>query len=80
LSVGSYGGPKLKISLKACPSPTFTFTGRRDILSQLHKSFEQTPNEPARQQRFVLYGLGGGGKTQIAFQFVKESQDRVTPR
>ncbi|KAF8224686.1 hypothetical protein L208DRAFT_1409724 [Tricholoma matsutake] len=62
--------------LKNCPSPTNLFTGRSDVLQQLHKCFPplSTSVESAQQCRFVLYGLGGGGKTQImiAFKFVKE--------
>ncbi|KAF8224415.1 hypothetical protein L208DRAFT_1311574, partial [Tricholoma matsutake] len=62
--------------LKNCPSPTNLFTGRNDVLLQLHKCFPPslTSVELAQQRRFVLYGLGGGGKTQIAFKFIKESE------
>jgi hypothetical protein len=57
------------------------FTGRNDILIQLHKCFTPQPTsvESAQQRRFVLYGLGGGGKTQIAFKFVKECQMETQP-
>ncbi|KAF8224846.1 hypothetical protein L208DRAFT_1122411, partial [Tricholoma matsutake] len=56
------------------PSPTNLFTGRNDVLLQLHKCFPPSPTsvESAQQRRFILYGLGGGGKTQIAFKFIKE--------
>jgi hypothetical protein len=62
--------------LKNCPSPTNLFTGRNDVLLQLHKCFTPLPTsvESAQQRRFVLYGLGGGGKTQIAFKFIRECQ------
>jgi hypothetical protein len=67
--------------LKNCPSPTNLFTGRNDVLLQLHKCFTPSPTsvELAQQRRFVLYGLGGGGKTQIAFKFVKECQMETQP-
>ncbi|KAF8240590.1 hypothetical protein L208DRAFT_1352538 [Tricholoma matsutake] len=62
--------------LKNCPSPTNLFTGRSDVLQQLHKCFPPLPTsvESAQQCRFVLYGPGGGGKTQIAFKFIQESE------
>jgi len=30
-------------------------------------------NDTISDHTFVLYGLGGSGKSQIAFQYVKES-------
>ena len=67
--------------LKNCHNPTNLFTGRNDVLLQLHKCFTPSPTsvESAQQRRFVLYGLGGGGKTQIAFKFVKECQMETQP-
>src|SRR3984957_16652093 len=56
---------------KRCPPPSRVFTGRRDILSQMHKYFSTNLGEC---RVFVLHGLGGAGKSQIAFKFVKECQ------
>jgi hypothetical protein len=74
-------GPKRKPVLKPCPSPTIVFTGRKDIISQLHQYFtpSSTSAKPAKQRRFVLYGLGGAGKTQIALKFVEECQVGAEP-
>jgi len=74
--------PKRAPLMKSCPSPTNLFTGRNDILLQLHQCFTPSPTsvESAEQRRFVLYGLGGGGKTQIALKFVKECQTETQPR
>ncbi|KAG5351242.1 hypothetical protein C0989_007302 [Termitomyces sp. Mn162] len=67
--------PKQEMSvqrlLPIVPAPSLLFTGREDILSQLeqylvHDSFLL---ELDHQHRFVLYGLGGAGKTQIVLQF-----------
>ncbi|KAF8224697.1 hypothetical protein L208DRAFT_1409742 [Tricholoma matsutake] len=60
--------------LKNCPSPMNLFTGRNNVLLQLHKCFSPslTSVELVQQRRFVLYGLGSGGKTQITFKFIKE--------
>jgi NB-ARC domain len=59
---------------KACRLPTSRFTGRVDILSQLEGYFfpDQTSIAEKEQRIFVLYGLGGAGKTQIALTFIKK--------
>jgi len=56
---------------KRCPPPSRVFTGRQDILSQMHKYFS---TNPGKRHVFVLHGLGGAGKSQIAFKFVEECQ------
>jgi hypothetical protein len=73
---------KHKLVVRSCPSPTSIFTGRKDILLQLHECFTSSPTsvESAKQRRFVLYGIGGGGKTQIALKFVKECQVESLPQ
>ena len=79
LTTGGMPDLKRKLVTKACPSPTSLFTGRKDILEQLHKCFPISPTsvESAKQRRFVLYGLGGGGKTQVALKFIKECQVEI---
>jgi len=32
--------------------------------------------DSACQRIFVLYGLGGAGKSQLAFKFIEESKDK----
>ncbi|KAK4201769.1 hypothetical protein QBC40DRAFT_263847 [Triangularia verruculosa] len=52
------------------------FTGREDILDRLDKFFSKrdTGGKPRRQ--FLLYGIGGAGKTQIAYKFAETAEDR----
>lgn len=54
------------------------FTGRDNILQRLHDtcipSQEQALNR--QQKRYVLYGLGGSGKTQICLKFAEESREK----
>ena len=57
---------------KFCPLPVASFTGRREILDKMHRCFD---SDGILQHVFVLYGLGGSGKSQIAFKFLQESQD-----
>ncbi|KAJ6571308.1 FabD lysophospholipase-like protein [Mycena capillaripes] len=56
---------------KLCPLPVSTFTGRKDILQKIHQSFDL--NRGSRHI-FVLHGLGGSGKSQLAFKFLHDSQ------
>jgi len=65
-------------TLKALPRLSTTFTGRKDILERLSKDLDPSiPSVALRNQRiFVLYGLGGTGKTQIMAKFVDEFGDQ----
>ncbi|KAJ7111258.1 P-loop containing nucleoside triphosphate hydrolase protein, partial [Mycena epipterygia] len=56
-----------------CPRPSRIFHGRQTILDQMHQYF--TVNK-GKQDIFVLHGLGGAGKTQIALKFIAESASR----
>jgi len=58
---------------KLCPLPVTSFIGRRHILDKLHRYFD---SESASQRIFVLHGLGGAGKSQLAFKFIEESKDK----
>ncbi|THH20457.1 hypothetical protein EW146_g905 [Bondarzewia mesenterica] len=61
---------------KRCPPPSDIFTGRADILSRMHDFFAAEWN---RQRVYVLYGLGGAGKSQLAYKFVQECQMDAQP-
>ncbi|KAJ7438756.1 hypothetical protein FB451DRAFT_1378126 [Mycena latifolia] len=56
--------------LKVCPSPSFNFTGREDILRRMLDYFNMSIGQ---RHIFLLHGLGGSGKSQIAFKFVEQS-------
>ncbi|KAJ7106915.1 hypothetical protein C8R44DRAFT_987105 [Mycena epipterygia] len=53
-----------------CPPPSRIFKGRRAILDGMHQYFSQPTG---KQHIYLLYGLGGAGKTQIALKFIEES-------
>ncbi|KAJ7713476.1 hypothetical protein B0H16DRAFT_1702432 [Mycena metata] len=57
-----------------CPPPSRIFCGRQDILEKMQHFFSDT----GIQHIYVLYGLGGAGKTQIALKFIKESSSRFS--
>ncbi|KAJ6506694.1 hypothetical protein C8R45DRAFT_1175853 [Mycena sanguinolenta] len=56
-------------AMNHCPPPSQIFHGRQAILDSMHQFFTQ---DTGKQKRYVLYGLGGAGKTQIALKFIKE--------
>lgn len=56
---------------KRCPLPVITFEGRERTLEKRDQCYD--PDVKA-QRVFVLYGLGGSGKSQLAFKFVEECQ------
>ncbi|KAJ7463237.1 P-loop containing nucleoside triphosphate hydrolase protein, partial [Mycena latifolia] len=58
-----------------CPHPTRVFHGRRAILDKMHQYFSQNVG---KQNIFLLHGLGGAGKTQIALKFIHESATHFT--
>jgi Cdc6-like AAA superfamily ATPase len=60
--------------------PSSVFTGREDILSQLDSYFSLEGPDKEKQHIFVLYGLGGAGKTQIALKFVDKFYERYDAR
>ena len=58
------------------PVVSSLFTGRASVLSQLDDFFMQREpgNHPRRE--FLLYGMGGAGKTQVGLKFVQEHARR----
>ncbi|KAG6875498.1 hypothetical protein C0992_003580 [Termitomyces sp. T32_za158] len=62
---------KQQILLPIVSAPSPLFVGREDILSDLEKYFDShiSSFKMQVQRRYVLHGLGGAGKTQIAQKF-----------
>jgi predicted alpha/beta-fold hydrolase len=56
---------------KICPLPVKFFTGRKEILDKMSQYFYFGHKA---QHVFVLHGLGGSGKSQLAFKFLEDSQ------
>jgi len=51
------------------------FTGRNDVCKQLYENC--VSSRPFKTQtRFVLYGLGGSGKTQVSLKFAQDNRER----
>ncbi|KAJ7439103.1 hypothetical protein FB451DRAFT_1192313 [Mycena latifolia] len=62
--------------VNTCPPPTRIFHGRRRILDEMNHYFTQ--DKQGNQDIFLLHGLGGAGKTQIALKFIQESASQFT--
>ncbi|KAJ7697794.1 P-loop containing nucleoside triphosphate hydrolase protein, partial [Mycena rosella] len=58
-----------------CPPPTVRFTGRGDILDEMSQYFNTYGDQ---RHIFLLHGLGGTGKSQIAFKFIEQSKSRFS--
>ena len=54
------------------------YTGREDIIHGLESKFllSSINDVKHQQKRFVLYGLGGSGKTQFCLKFAQDNRDR----
>jgi Cdc6-like AAA superfamily ATPase len=65
------------LTLVRCPPPSQIFQGRQDILEKMAKYFSA---DPGQRHIYVLYGLGGSGKTQIALKFLDMMNRCQTPR
>ena len=57
---------------KICPLPVKSFIGRKEILDKIGKYFDTSSKY---QHVFVLHGLGGSGKSQLAFKFLEDSRN-----
>ncbi|KAH8823412.1 hypothetical protein DL96DRAFT_273047 [Flagelloscypha sp. PMI_526] len=62
---------------KLCPTPTQHFTGRQSELKKLEACFSSR-HERTSCRVGVLYGIGGGGKSQMGLEFVRRCQNRFT--
>ncbi|KAF7345907.1 FabD/lysophospholipase-like protein [Mycena venus] len=68
---------KIALTLVRCPPPSQIFQGRQDILEKMEEYFSRAHGQ---RHIYVLYGLGGSGKTQIALKFLDMMNRYQTPR
>ncbi|KAJ7789138.1 P-loop containing nucleoside triphosphate hydrolase protein [Mycena olivaceomarginata] len=66
---------KAALNLIGCPPPSRIFQGRGDILQKMDAYFSE---DIGRRHVYILYGLGGSGKTQIALKFLDMKRQRFT--
>ncbi|KAJ7860866.1 hypothetical protein B0H14DRAFT_2506269 [Mycena olivaceomarginata] len=70
-------GPSQVATLARCPPPSQIFQGRQAILAKMDDYFSKNIG---KRHVYVLHGLGGSGKTQIALKFLDISNQHPTPR
>jgi Holliday junction resolvasome RuvABC ATP-dependent DNA helicase subunit len=58
------------------PNSSALFTGCEDILERLKDHFSSQDEGDRCRKSFLLYGMGGIGKTQICLKFVEEMAGR----
>lgn len=58
------------------------FTGRGDIINKICKGClpSEANGRVTRQKRFILYGLGGSGKTQACLKFAQDYREKYAFR
>ncbi|KAJ7763005.1 hypothetical protein B0H16DRAFT_1528461 [Mycena metata] len=79
ISPDNVGVARITQSSNNCPPPSRIFHGRQAILEQMHQYFiSDHPTRQLMQYIFLLYGLGGGGKTQIALRFIEWTSSRFS--
>ena len=64
------------LSIPQKPNSSALFTGREDILEKLKHHFAPQDQRNTQRKYFLLYGMGGIGKTQICLKFVEDMADR----
>ena len=58
------------------PNPSSRFTGRTKVIAKLKRHFSNTNDSAQGRKFFLLYGMGGIGKTQICLKFLEDMSDR----
>lgn len=68
--------PAFTSSMRRQPLSSSHFTGRGDFLRTLEEFFtDEGPGQHLRRE-YLLYGMGGAGKTQIALKFAEKHRHR----
>ena len=57
------------------PNPSNRFTGRTEVIAKLKRHFFNTNDSAQKRKLFLLYGMGGIGKTQICLRFIEDMSD-----
>ncbi|KAJ7916511.1 hypothetical protein B0H13DRAFT_2448673 [Mycena leptocephala] len=57
--------------INTCPPPSRLFQGRENILDKMHQYY--FIKDSSGKHIFLLYGLGGAGKTQIGLKFIERA-------
>jgi primosomal protein N' len=64
------------VSIKQRHAVTALFKGRQHILERLSAYFSERGDGGHPRREFLLHGVGGSGKSQIALKFAEDFKDR----
>ena len=78
LSFDGGPSPTRNVHFMVGRSASSLFTGRAEIANLLRQKIVSTPFDRGHNQHkiFVIWGLGGSGKTQFCLKFVEDNRDR----
>ena len=77
INIHNHYGNRTTGVIPLMPNPSTRFTGRTEVLAKLKKHFFTNTYDAVQKRKFfLLYGMGGIGKTQICLKFVEEMSDR----
>ena len=62
--------------MKRQPVPSALFTGRTAFLGTIEQYFSKRDHGLRPRREFLLHGMGGAGKTQLALKFAENYADR----
>ena len=72
----SYGnGTRSDGVIPLMPNSSRRFTGQTEVITKLKRHFSNTSDTAQKRMFFMLYGMGGIGKTQICLKFIEEMSD-----
>ena len=67
--------PPVPVSARSHPTPSVIFTGRQSILEKM-STFFATEHDCRGRKEYLLYGMGGAGKTELALKFMEDNRKR----
>jgi hypothetical protein len=71
--------PRGRLHFHVPDEVTPNFVGREDALSTIYHHFfpeDGSPGAPARRKAFIVFGMGGSGKTELCCKFATEYKNR----
>ncbi|KIJ94074.1 hypothetical protein K443DRAFT_37057, partial [Laccaria amethystina LaAM-08-1] len=80
ININNFGNRRTSNTvIPVMPNPSIRFTGRTEIIAKLKEHFLNSPNNQVQRRKyFLLYGMGGVGKTQICLKFIEEMSDHFS--
>ena len=76
INIHNHYGNRTMGVIPLVPNPSTRFTERTEVVAKLKSHFFiDTSDAVQKRKLFLLYGMGGIGKTQMCLKFVQEMSD-----